>query len=1322
MSGPERLPSPLRPLEWDGAQWIASVVPAAEGRYRSGAVQAARQTWGAWASGAGIEPALRQPATEAAVRYLQLGLPSDVVSALVLTRVGAVTPINATTIEHERRYLQRVLKDIPELIATGVITSQSGDAVQREYTERLEALSELRTPLAVKPTAVRTPSAVAVTVQPVAPAPPPPPPPPRARPAAPPISLRAVFAEHSVLILASIGAFLLVVATVLFELYGTIGLGGMVRLAAVVVLALLFSAAGFFARRRKGLESVGQIYIGLAAVLLPLVGLAAWTFLNLGSSGITVYQALAITALACAAAYGLLAQRLELRAYGAMAGLAVMVSAVGVSGWIGGDYWLPVGVALTPAVYAVWQRMLRSAAFTDFQWFAHASFALAAFDAIQYPAGGWLWTLTLTAGAVSYLFWNALAQQAVRAWIGEGAAIMASAAASGPLGLTSFHFALPLVTAVPLVLLLRAGDRAGAVAARYRPHLAHVHAAVVAGLALSVAEAIVLDQIWPVAAGLSIATGVYALDYVLVPTVLTGAALRAAALLALATLARSASLGPWSATVTAFGLVAFAIPFTTKRLVQLRAFASSFYYVGFFIVLDQLYDLSSSAWQWPVTAAFAVSAVGFGLAAELGAVRFGAYTARAAFAVAWFAGVDALGARDWRGPFDSLLALFYVALGQARRLVGRTTATAGRRWLVHASAAGALVLCFDGGQDTLWWRLAAAAGGLAVAYWWLATVRTELELPALAWFTTAFGAASLALAVLPLAWAGAGMSGAAVLLTAGWWFARRRLGSDGLDWAGLAALTLLTGTGMTLASIEGWLSWAQAASGLFGAAFFIGWSLLDAGAEMRLLRPIERSAASASFLGGLAVAAAVLKLDVSLFGLGALAAASLHAEWAVRTRSEIERWYAIGVLLGAAPAIFYWAYSNQAPEIAAIELAGLAVLVARCAVRSKQWWLAWPAVLVLAPALQFALVSAGATDAHVEEIAFAALAWAVGLAGLIIRTRTTRRWSLSTEAGAATIAVTVLSLMGGLHDLDYAGLTLLAYSPLVYAGALQERSRYALPGAPAAALLGVVILLSSHGADTIYYAAALGVCGLVMWLLGIAVYRWIGRSGIVEMHRYVGLGLLGAAGIAGFGFPDRTGAASLGAVLATIAFVATGVALFFDARIYDWRPNVYVAIVTAATAAFFAARFVNLGSWELVGPGLGLITAGIALRRERAFHIDVWLRRLAVAAGLGLVFGWAAALAITGDIWWLVALLIEGALALGAGVALRSRVLLGGGGGAIALASLRALLLIAQAGYLFIAFGAVALVLLIVATALALGRERYLGSARDMREQLATWD
>ena len=138
--------------------------------------------------------------------------------------------------------------------------------------------------------------------------------------------------------------------------------------------------------------------------------------------------------------------------------------------------------------------------------------------------------------------------------------------------------------------------------------------------------------------------------------------------------------------------------------------------------------------------------------------------------------------------------------------------------------------------------------------------------------------------------------------------------------------------------------------------------------------------------------------------------------------------------------------------------------------------------------------------------------------------------------------------------------------------------------------------------------------------------------------------------------------------------------------------------------------------------GIGLVIAGIALRQDPLLSVDPWLRRLGVGLGLGLAMGWAATLTVEGNVWWLVALLVEGALAVAASVILRSRTLVAGGGLAFALASLRAMLLIAQAGYLFAAFAAVALVLLAAATALALGRQRYAAGGGRVREQFSQWD
>jgi hypothetical protein len=302
------------------------------------------------------------------------------------------------------------------------------------------------------------------------------------------------------------------------------------------------------------------------------------------------------------------------------------------------------------------------------------------------------------------------------------------------------------------------------------------------------------------------------------------------------------------------------------------------------------------------------------------------------------------------------------------------------------------------------------------------------------------------------------------------------------------------------------------------------------------------------------------------------------------------------------------------------------------------------------------------------------------------------------------------------------GIALLAYAPLIYTAAMQDRWRWVLPVAATVALLGAVIVLGAHGADTILYAGALGVLGLLIWVAGRVASTRLGRDPLIDMHRYLGLGLLGVSGLAGFFFPDRTGPHTLGANLAAAGLLVTGGVLRLDAQTFRYRPNFYLALVAATTAGYFGAREISLVAWQLVPPGLGLIACGILLRDDRTFRVDKRIRRLIVAAGLGLVMGWAAVLTVTGHPSWLVILLIEGALAVAAGIVLRTRVLLGGGGAALALVSLRALLSVAEAGYLFAAFAAVALVLLVVATALALGRDRYRSGTKGMREQLANWD
>jgi hypothetical protein len=1294
-------------------------------------VEVARREWGPWCRDLTFGEHA-EAATDQAIAYLQAGLPADVIAALLQIRFGSQDPWYRARVAAEREYAQRVRRDVADLLGRGLISATSAQEVDRDFEARLAALATDKEPIrgasARMQPAVQsaTPATAGPAAEPAAPAPP--------TFAPPGISLREIFAEHSVLILAALGAFLLVVATVLFELYGTVGLGGGVRLAAVVALTVIFGTAGYLANRQERLRSVGSIYIALAAVLLPLVGIAAWTFLDLGARGITVDQALAVTATACALSYGFLGRRLGLRAYGEMAGAAVVVASWGLSGAIAGDHWRAVGLAVTPLVYAVWERLLPDRVFAHFQWFAHAAAVVALGAAARFDPQGWVLPATLAVLAIAYLAWQAVAADRSRAWAGEAALILAATAAIGPLGLHSYHFVLPMLVAIPLIFLARVPDSLGVVGKVYRAHPAHLHLAVVVGLVFALAEyafqygsgerwtvAVARGEEWNVAIALWIAGGLYAADFSLGRTETTGYALRAVLPVALAATGQARGLGSWTATLTAAALLAFVIPFVAgSSLKPLTRRASLFFYAGLALVLVQVPSIPLGAGHWEIPAALLVSSVGIGAASEMGGVRFGAYAARGVFSLAWFGGVEALNAGAWRGPFDALLALVYVALGQLRTMATHSVATAGRRWFIHATALVAIGLCFTGPADHLWWRLTAAWGAVAVAYWWLATTRPEKEMPWLAWVSLSSAAGSLALAWVPELWQGTVIAGAALLLTGVWAAARSALNRPLLHDAGLPILGLLVAVGAGLTLRQDVPQWSQAIAALLAGAFQLAWSRMHTQSE--LVQSL-RSGAAAIAMIGLFVGAAVLQLNTGYAGMLAVALALGHAEWNVRTKGEIERWYAIAAMLVMAPLIYLWPYEQAPAALIALEVATIAAICVLAGVRRREWFLAYPAALLLAPAMHLAFIAFGLTANHeLEERSFAVLAGAVGVVGLVVRTRYGTRWALSIEAGAATLASGALLALAADSHPDPAGIALLAYAVVVYVAGMQERERWVLPAAAVIALAGMITLLGAHGADTINYAAAIGVLGLVIWVAGRVALTFLGRHAVIDMHRYLGLGFLTVAGLAGFAFPDKTGPASEGATLAALALVITGGVFWLDARTFGFRPNLYLGLVSASTAGYFVARGVRLESWELIPPGLGLIACGIRLRQEKGFHVRAQPRQLLVGVGLGLVMGWAAVFTVTGDLFWLVALLIEGAITVGAGIVLRSRVLLAGGGAALALVSLRALLSVAQAGYLFAAFGAVALVLLAVATAIALSRGRSFAGARGMREQLATWD
>ena len=190
----------------------------------------------------------------------------------------------------------------------------------------------------------------------VSPPPASPPRPPRPSKTAPPEPAFADrVAEHALAILGFSGAFLLLVAAVLLELYG--GLGSAARFGVVAGLHAGFLGAGVPLLRVRSFRTVATSYVATGALLAPISWLAGVDAFGGGSAGMTAAGALALNGTYCALLYGALSIRLRAGAYTVLgaAGLAVglggAVTLVAPAGWAAVTTGLlTVGSALLPRV------------------------------------------------------------------------------------------------------------------------------------------------------------------------------------------------------------------------------------------------------------------------------------------------------------------------------------------------------------------------------------------------------------------------------------------------------------------------------------------------------------------------------------------------------------------------------------------------------------------------------------------------------------------------------------------------------------------------------------------------------------------------------------------------------------------------------------------------------------------------------------------------------------------------------------------------------------------------------------------------------------
>jgi hypothetical protein len=279
--------------------------------------QDGRRQWLQWAASV-VGEELAEQVAGVALRALERGASPEEAAAAARSFSGRQSAREQRLLEVRQQQLRQALWELDQLPRT-----TEREAVRAALMAKMELLS---------PRGVESPPAAQ-------------------RLPAPGPSWREFLAERSIQILAYTGAFLLAVATLLFDLSGS----GSSRFAAVLALEVVFCAGAAVSLRRRSLRPVAQAYIALAALLLPLLVLAAYVFLELGSQGVSVEATVAIGAGLCAFSYAALARTLRSRAYATIGllALAVCLGAIGAANdW---HYWTGAWEAgLAAILLAAW--------------------------------------------------------------------------------------------------------------------------------------------------------------------------------------------------------------------------------------------------------------------------------------------------------------------------------------------------------------------------------------------------------------------------------------------------------------------------------------------------------------------------------------------------------------------------------------------------------------------------------------------------------------------------------------------------------------------------------------------------------------------------------------------------------------------------------------------------------------------------------------------------------------------------------------------------------------------------------------------------------
>ncbi|HEY7976280.1 MAG TPA: hypothetical protein VID72_13110, partial [Ktedonobacterales bacterium] len=163
------------------------------------------------------------------------------------------------------------------------------------------------------------------------------------QPHGPVFSWRAFIAEQAIAVMAYLGGFLLLIATLTFEVGGWQALPDLAKLAGVLAVYILFGLLGAALRRSTSLRTVGRVYLGIFALMTPLAALAVYRF-ELQARGFPIAGMICIASGYAAVVYLSLAARTRFVTYAYLGWATLLLAALAIPPWalLAQAWWIPI--------------------------------------------------------------------------------------------------------------------------------------------------------------------------------------------------------------------------------------------------------------------------------------------------------------------------------------------------------------------------------------------------------------------------------------------------------------------------------------------------------------------------------------------------------------------------------------------------------------------------------------------------------------------------------------------------------------------------------------------------------------------------------------------------------------------------------------------------------------------------------------------------------------------------------------------------------------------------------------------------------------------